>query len=304
MKKVLLAGFGLIAVAGSAMGEGVTATKKSPVMTPIENLYGRLEVRQTSKSDVDRTNKRQNRVSAYTLVPRIGTKAYSNRLDAYVEPRLVSSAQSSTFEQGKSFYQATFAALEGDHFTITPYVNGYLPYKNERLSSTLNLNFDAASSVDTGFGLLTFHAAIEPELATGTKVTKVDANVTSNGALSLDDTGAPKTKSVAPQEPTSTLEYVAGFAFVPSMAPKFSIGADTYVDREFAPVYEVREDAAGSHQEKTGYSISDKTTTDIVVVYKADSLTSIQSLTRVRQDGVLAKVPAIEQRLSLIQKLF
>jgi alkyl hydroperoxide reductase subunit F len=69
-------------------------------------------------------------------------------------------------------------------------------------------------------------------------------------------------------------------------------------------------DWLGDQVEKTGYAISDVTTTDFVVAYKADDLTTIQSLTRVRHDGFYAEskpygaLPQIEQRLSLIQKLF
>jgi hypothetical protein len=74
----------------------------------------------------------------------------------------------------------------------------------------------------------------------------------------------------------------------------------------------MRADETGEHVEKTGYSIGERTLTDVVVTYKADSLTSIQSLTRLRHDGFYAankshdpaRMPQIEQRLSLIHKLF
>ncbi len=305
MKKVLLAGFGIVAAASSAMGEQVTATKRSPIMTPIENVYGRVEVRQTSLSDrtADHSS-RSNRVASYSLVPRLGTKAFNNRLNLYVESPLKSVIHTSTFAQTQPAYVGTFAALEAEHFSITPYVQGGLPHKEARLSSLLAVNFDASSSIETGMGALSFHGGIEPELSTGTKVTKVKANVMSNGALALAEDGSVQTKEVAPQEPTPIMEYSAGVSFTPSIAPKFSLGVNTYVDREFAPVYVVMEDEAGSRQEKTGYAITDASLSDIVLAYKADSLTTIQSLTRIRQNGVLASVPSIEQRLSLIVKLF
>ena len=305
MKKVLLASFGILAAASSAMGEQVTASKRSPIMTPIENVYGTIEVRQTSKSEKAADGTRSNRVSSYRLVPRLGTKAFNDRLNLYANFPVQNVVKTSNVVKVRSDYAAIFAAVAADNYSITPYVNGLLPNNDDRFDAMLAVTFDLAASVETGIGALGFHGAIEPEMATGTQSKAVDAQRMSNGQLSLAEDGSANTKKVSAQEPTPTMEYVAGVSFTPSSAPKFSLTADVYVDREYAAAYVVREDDTGaSRQEKTGYNITNKSLTDIILAYKADKLTTIQSLSRIRQDGVIATAPRIEQRLSLIHKMF
>jgi hypothetical protein len=305
MKNVLLTSIGILAAASSAMGGEVTATKRSPIMTPIENAYGTIEVRQISKSDKAADGTRSNRVSSYRLVPRLGTTVFNDRLNLYAQFPVENVVKTSTITKTKSDYAAIFSAVQAEHYSITPFVKGLLPSDQNRFDAVLAVTFDLASSVDTGIGALSFHGALEPEMATGTKSKDdVDAKVISNGQYSLAEDGAPATQKVTPQEPTPTMEYAAGASFTPSIAPKLSLTVDLYVDREFAAAYVVREDDEGSRQEKTGYKITNTSLTDIVLAYKADSLTTIQSLSRIRQDGVMATAPRIEQRLSLIHKMF
>jgi hypothetical protein len=156
-------------------------------------------------------------------------------------------------------------------------------------------------------------AGVEPHVSSGTEPTKSDVRIRRNGALTLGQDGNPETRSVDHQEPTTMMEYLLGFTFTPHVAKKLSLSVDTFIDREYAPVYEIRDTDGVQTVEKTGYSIGDATTTDFVLNYAADSLTSVQSLTRVRNDGWYAagvrssdgsRMPQIEQRISLVQKLF
>jgi hypothetical protein len=209
----------------------------------------------------------------------------------------------------------TFVAYQGEIFSVTPSSAGYLPYEGSRLASDFALNIDAGKSINLAGGKLTVHGGIEPQVSTGTQAASSEAPVVSRDGTALTEDGKPKSQSVENQEPTTTLEYIAGVAFVPSIAPKLTLSADAYVDRTFSPTYEIKSDETGDRTEKTGYSIKDTTLTDVVVAYKADDLTTIQSLTRIRNDGLYAKgkpysaedggrVPQVEQRLSLIHKLF
>jgi hypothetical protein len=312
MKKLLVLGFGIMGAAAAANGEEVSATKKAAIMTPIENLYGRIEARQTSMQWESATEGKKRGVTSYKLVPRIGTKAFNNRLDVYVETPIANEARTSNYKQSVSNYQTTFAAYAGNVFSVTPYAQGYLPHNGSDFSSDLAVNTDAAKTFDLTIGKLSIHGGLEPQVSTGTEPTQGEAIVRKNGALSLKDDGSPEKQSIAQREPTTTLEYIAGFSFTPSFAPKLSLATDAYFDRSYIPTYELRSDETGEHVEKTGYAINDKTLTDVVLTYKADALTSIQSLTRLRHDGFYAankphespRMPQIEQRLSLIHNLF
>ncbi len=68
---VLLVGTAICAV--SAQAAEVTVTKKAAIMTPIENMYGRVEVRQTSMRWMNADGKVDNDVTSYRLIPRLGT---------------------------------------------------------------------------------------------------------------------------------------------------------------------------------------------------------------------------------------
>ena len=312
MKKVIVAS--LMLAAGSAKGEEVQATKRAPLMTPVENLYGHVEARQTSLRWENEGGEKQTGVASYKLIPRIGTKAYSKRLDLWVESPIVSQARTSNYQQGRSNYQVTFAAYQGDILSVTPYSAGYLPYQGARLESDFAVTVDASKSLNLSGGKFTLHGGIEPQVSTGTQAAKSDAPVVSREGTALTEDGKAKSRNVENQEPTTTLEYIAGVAFVPSFAPKVSFSADAFFDRKYKPTYEVKSDETGDHTEKTGYVVKDTTLTDIVVAYKADDLTTIQSLTRILNDGLYARgknydaedgrVQQVEQRLSLIHKLF
>ena len=282
-------------------------------MTPIENMYGRVEIRQTSMRWKNENGKTDNGVTSYRLVPRLGTTAFNDRLDVYVEVPITNEARTSMYSQSASNYQATFAALSGEVFSITPYVQGYLPYNGSDFSSDAAVNFTAATSLETVFATVDLRAGVEPHVASGTEPTRSEVGIRRNGALSLDQEGKPEMRSLDNREPTTMVEYLAGFTITPKAAPKLSLSVDTFIDREFAPVYEVRENNGSESVEKTGYKIGDATTTDLVLTYAADKLTSVQSLTRVRNDGWYAagvvgsdgsRMPQVEQRLSLIHKLF
>jgi|694.fasta_scaffold140682_2 hypothetical protein len=300
--------------AGLSMGAEVTATnKKAAIMTPIENMYGRIELRQTSMRWKNTDGKIDNGVSSYRLVPRLGTKAFNDRLDVYVEVPITNEARTSMYSQSPSTYQATFAALSGEVFSVTPYVQGYLPHNGSDFTSDAAVNLTAAKSVDLALGTLDLRLGFEPHVASGTQPTRSDVGIRRNGSLSLDQAGKPETKTIDNREPTTMVEYLVGFTLTPKATPKLSLSVDTFIDREFAPVYEVRDTNGSESVEKTGYKIGDATTTDFVLNYAADKLTSVQSLTRVRNDGWYAagvsssdgaRMPQVEQRISLIHKLF
>jgi hypothetical protein len=308
MKKVIVVG--LMAAAGSAMGQEVQSTKRAAILTPIENLYGSVEARQTSMRWEDQDGEIQTGVSNYKLIPRLGTKAFKDRLNFFVESRIVSQARTSNYQQAQSYYETTFAAYSGDVLSVTPYSYGYFAFKDKPMTNLLAVNVDASKSLDLVGGKLTIHGGMEPEVSTSTKADTTDAPVVSRDGTALVEDGKPKTKSIDNREPTTTLEYIAGIKFVPSIAPKLSLSADGYFDRSYVPTYEIKSDETGDRVEKTGYAIADVTTTDFLVAYKADALTTVQSLTRVRHDGFYAErkpygaLPYIEQRLSLIHKLF
>jgi hypothetical protein len=312
MKRLMKVGFGMMVAATTAHAEDVSATKKAAIMTPIENLYGRVEARQTAMQWESASGQKQRGVTSYKLVPRLGTRAFKDRLDIFVETPVANSARTSNYEQKASNYQATFAAYSGDILSVTPYAQGYLPHNGSDFTSDIALNTDAAKSFDTAIGKFTIHGGLEPQVSTGTEPTQGEASIRNYGAMALKGDGSQEKKSIAQSEPTTTLESIAGFSFTPSFAPKLSLATDAYFDRTFTPEYEMRADETGEHVEKTGYSIGERTLTDVVVTYKADSLTSIQSLTRLRHDGFYAankshdpaRMPQIEQRLSLIHKLF
>jgi len=303
-----------IVCSGLGLGAEVTATnKKAAIMTPIENMYGRVEVRQTSMRWKNAAGKIENGVTSYRLVPRLGTKAFNDRLDVYVEVPVTNEARTSNYTQSPSVYQATFAALAGDLFSITPYVQGYLPHNGSDFTSDAAVNFTAASSKESVLGTLDFRVGLEPHVASGTEPTRSDVGIRRNGSLSLDQEGKPETRNINNREPTTMVEYLVGVTFTPKATPKLSLSVDTFIDREFAPVYEVKDNNGSESVEKTGYKIGDATTTDFVLTYAADSLTSVQSLTRVRNDGWYAagvsssegsRLPQVEQRLSLVHKLF
>ncbi len=310
-KSILLVGTAVGAV--SAQAAEVTATKKAAIMTPIENMYGRVEVRQTSMRWLNADGKVDNDVTSYRLVPRLGTTAFNDRLDVYVEIPVTSETRSSMYSQSPTVYQATFAALSGNVFSITPYVQGYLPYDGSDFSSDAAVNFTAATTYDSVLGALDLRAGIEPHVSSGTEPTTSDVRIRRNGALALGQDGSPETRTVDHKEPTTMMEYLLGFTFTPHVAKKLSLSVDTFIDREYAPVYEIRESDGAQALEKTGYKVGDATTTDVVLNYAADSLTSVQSLTRLRNDGWYAagvrsadgsRMPQIEQRISLIHKLF
>jgi hypothetical protein len=297
----------------SAQAAEVTATKKAAIMTPIENMYGRVEVRQTSMRWKNADGKVDNDVTSYRLIPRLGTTAFNDRLDVYVEVPVTSESRTSMYTQSPTVYQATFAALSLEKFSITPYVQGYLPHNGSDFVSDAAVNFTAATTYDSVLGSVDLRAGVEPHVSSGTEPTKSDVRIRRNGALTLGQDGNPETRSVDHQEPTTMMEYLLGFTFTPHVAKKLSLSVDTFIDREYAPVYEIRDTDGVQTVEKTGYSIGDATTTDFVLNYAADSLTSVQSLTRVRNDGWYAagvrssdgsRMPQIEQRISLVQKLF
>lgn len=297
----------------SVQAAEVTATKKAAIMTPIENMYGRVEMRQTSMRWKNADGKIDNDVTSYRLIPRLGTTAFNDRLDVYVEVPVTSKTRSSMYSQSPTVYQATFAALSGDVFSITPYVQGYLPYNDSDFSSDAAVNFTAATTYDSVLGAFDLRAGVEPHVSSGTEPTKSDVGIRRNGALALGQDGSPEKKTVDHQEPTTMMEYLLGFTFTPHAAKKLSLSVDTFIDREYAPVYEIRESDGVQSLEKTGYKVGDATTTDVVLNYAADSLTSVQSLTRLRNDGWYAagvrsadgsRMPQIEQRISLIHKLF
>lgn len=303
----------LTGAAVSTAAEVTATNKKAAIMTPIENMYGRIEVRQTSMRWKNADGKIENGVTSYRLVPRLGTTAFNDRLDMYVEVPITNEARTSMYSQSPSVYQATFAALSGDVFSITPYMQGYLPYNGSDFSSDLAVNFTAATSLESSFASIDLRAGFEPHVASGTEPTRSDVGIRRNGSLSLDQDGSPETRTVDHREPTTMVEYLVGFTVTPKIAPKLSLSVDTFIDREFAPVYEVKDSDGSESVEKTGYKIGDATTTDFVLNYAADKLTSVQSLTRVRNDGWYAagvagsggsRMPQVEQRISLIHKLF
>jgi hypothetical protein len=312
MKKFLMIGLAALSVPATVMAEDVSATKKAAILTPIENLYGRVEARQTSMQWENSQKKIERGVASYRLVPRLGTKAFKDRLDVFVETPITNKARTSSYEQSRSFYQATFAAYSNGPFSVTPYSQGYLPFKGAGVESVIALNTDVSGSFEIIGGKLTLHGGIEPQINTGSKPATSEAAVVKNGALSLDENGNAQTQTIENREPGTTLEYIAGFSFTPSFAPKLSLTTDAYFDRVSTPTYELRSDETGDHVEKTGYDVNHKTLTDVVVAYKADKETTIQSLTRIRHVGFYedaqnysaSRVPQIEQRISLIQKLF
>jgi len=300
-------------IAGSAFAAEVTATKKAAIMTPIENMYGRVEVRQTSMRWKNANGKVENGVTSYRLLPRLGTKAFNDRLDVYVETPITNEARTSMYSQSTSAYQATFVALAGETFSITPYVQGYLPHNGSDLSSDAAVNFTAATTYKSVLGAIDLRGGFEPHVASGTEPMRSDARVVRNGSLALGEDGNPETKNIENREPTTMMEYIVGFTFTPVVAPKLSLSVDAFIDREYAPVYEVQSAESAESVKKVGYKIGDATTTDVVLNYAADSLTSIQSLTRLRHDGWYAagksfgsdgRMPQIEQRISLVHKLF
>lgn len=309
MKKVLLAGFGLMTAASAAMGEEVQATKKAAILTPIENLYGRVELRQTSQEWSAEDRSVQRSVASYQLRPRVGTKMFNNRLDTFAEVAFTNSARTSNFKQGQGYWYAEFAALQGDTFNITPYQESFLPYEGKAFETKLAVTLDAKTAgLNLGVGELTLHGGLEPQMGIGTRE-KTTSNVNRNREkLTLSEgAAAPEVKQ---QEPDFTLEYIGGIAFKPSFAPKFNLTADVYFDRNYKPVYDEVVDAEGQRLEKAGYAHEDKTLTDVILDYKADSLTTIRSRTMINHDGLFASAnkpqsePRIQQRLSLIHKLF
>ena len=276
-------------------------------------MYGRVELRQTSMRWKNSEGQIENGVSSYRLVPRLGTTAFNDRLDVYVEVPITNEARTSMYSQSASTYQATFAALSGDVFSVTPYVQGYLPHNGSDFTSDAAVNLTAAKSVDLALGTLDLRLGFEPHVASGTQPTRSDVGIRRNGSLSLDQEGNPETKTIDNREPTTMVEYLVGFTLTPKATPKLSLSVDAFIDREFAPVYEVKDTNGSESVKKTGYKIGDATTTDFVLTYAADKLTSVQSLTRVRNDGWYAsgvassdgsRMPQVEQRLSLIHKLF
>lgn len=318
MKKLSVPVFGSLVLvsmgfAGQSMAAEVTATKKAAIMTPIENMYGRVELRQTSMRWKNDNNSVESGVTSYRLVPRLGTKAFDDRLDVYVEVPITNEARTSSYTQSPSVYQATFAAVSGDVFSVTPYVQGYLPYNGSDFQSDAAVNVSVGTSYESVLGTLELRAGLEPHVSSGTEPTRSDVRIRRNGSLSLNVDGSPESREIENREPTTMMEYLLGFTLTPKATPKLSLSVDTFIDREFAPVYEVRDLEGRESVEKTGYKIGDATTTDVVLNYEADKLTSIQSLTRFRNDGWYAagvksseggRVPQVEQRISLVHKLF
>jgi hypothetical protein len=299
------------AVKSCAHTEEVKSTKKAAIMTPIENLYGRVEARQTSLEWSQADGQVQRQVAAYSLRPRLGTKMFNGRLDTYVETPVSSAARTSNFEQKQSVWVSTFNALETDHISITPYHESMLPHQNSPFSTTVALNVDAFTSLKTTMGEFTVHAGIEPKFTTGTRETMT--NRVNREPGKIYSTLAPKkdgTTEIKQQEPDTAIEYIGGVAFVPSFAPKFRLSTDVYFDRLFHPVYNATSDQNGERLEKAGYAYEDSTLTDVVLSYKADSLTTIQNRTLIFHDGLYAanykgkSTPRIQNRLSLIYKLF
>ena len=310
MKKLLLTGFGLMAAASAAMGEEVQATKKAAIMTPIENLYGRIEARQTSLEWSQSDGQVQRNVTAYSLRPRLGTKMFKNRLDTYVETPIAIQSRTSNFSQGQSLWVMQYAALESQNFYITPYTESMLANQSKPFTTKAALNFDANASVRIIGGEFSFHGGIEPQMAIGTRESKTSLVAREEGKIySLVSEKDGKFEATQ-KEPTSTLEYIGGIGFKPNFAPKFSLTADVYFDRTYNPTYKAVVDDNGERLEKTGYAISDATTTDVILNYAADRLTSVQSRTLIFNDGLYASAPKgqgsprIQQRLSLIHKLF
>jgi hypothetical protein len=310
MRKGLLAGLGFMFLATGAMAEDVKSTKKAAILTPLENMYGRVEARHTSLEWLDADKNSANQVTGYSLHPRLGTKMFNNRLDTYVETPLSSSARSSNFSQKQSVWVSTFNAFESEHFTVIPYHESKLAHENNPFSTIVALNLDAFTSLKSSIGEFTVHGGLEPRFNTGTRETMTsrvnrDPGKTYSLVTKKDDGSA----EVKQQEPDSTLEYIAGVAYVP-FAPKFRLSTDTYFDRVYHPVYNAVSDEKGERLEKSGYALEDSTMTDVILSYQADSLTTIQNRTLVFHEGLYAAnykgkaTPRIQNRLSLIYKLF
>lgn len=311
MKKVLLAGLGFMAAASVAMAEDVKSTKKAAILTPIENLYGRVETRQTSLEWLDSNGESVNQVIGYSLRPRLGTKLFNNRLDTYVETPITNSKNTSNFSQGQSVWVSTFTALDKPNFSITPYHESLLAFRDKPFSTKVAVNFDAFTTLKTGAGELTVHGGIEPFLNTGTRETMTNrVNREPGKSYSLVTTKEDGSAEIKQQEPDTTLEYIAGVAYVPSFAPKFRLSTDVYFDRLYHPVYNAVSDEKGERIEKSGYAYEDSTMTDVILSYQADSLTTIQNRTLIFHNGLYAAnykgkdTPRIQNRLSLIYKLF
>lgn len=311
MKKVLLAGLSFLAVTTVSFAEEVTSSKKAAIMTPIENMYGRVETRQTSLEWSQADGKVQRQVTAYSLRPRLGTKLFNNRLDTYVETPVSNTARTSNFDQKQSVWVSTFNALETSNFTITPYHESYLAHHNTPFTTKLAVNLDAFTSLKTSAGEFTVHGGLEPNINTGTRETMTSRINRDPGktfaTLTTKDDGKAEMKQ---QEPDSTLEYIGGVAYTPSFAPKFKLSTDVYFDRVFHPVYNAVADENGERIEKAGYAYDDTTLTDVIFSYQADSLTTIQNRTMINHNGFYASnakgkdTPRIQNRLSLIYKLF
>jgi hypothetical protein len=236
---------------------------------------------------------------------------FNNRLDTYVETPVSNSARSSNFEQKQSVWSSTFAALETKNFTITPYHESFLAYHGTPFTTKVALNMDAVTSLKTSAGEFTVHGGLEPVFNTGTRETMTGRINREPGksyaALTTKEDGSAEIKQ---QEPDTTLEYIAGVAYVPSFAPKFKLSTDVYFDRVYHPVYNALSDENGERVEKAGYAYEDSTLTDVILTYQADSLTSIQNRTMISHTGFYAantkgkETPRIQNRLSLIYKLF
>ncbi len=311
MKKMLLAGLGCVAVTTASFGGDVTSAKKAAIMTPIENLYGRVEMRQTSLEWSQADGAVQREVTAYSLRPRLGTKMFKNRLDTFLETPVASSARTSNFDQRQSIWVSTFNALETDHISITPYQESLLAFHDSPFTTKVAVNVDAFTTVKTSIGDVTIHGGLEPNFNTGTRQTltnRVNREPGKNYAsLTTKDDG---TSEIKQQEPDTTLEYFGGIAYTPSFAPKFRLATDVYFDRLYHPVYNAVSNENGEYIEKAGYAYEDSTLTDIVLSYQADSLTTIQNRTMVFHDGLYAanykgkNTPRIQNRLSIVYKLF
>jgi hypothetical protein len=310
MRLFLATGLGVLAATTTAMAAEVTSTKKAAVMTPIENLYGRVELRQTSlewgeNGDVQRG------VTLYSLRPRLGTKLFNNRLDTFIEVPVASDARSSNFLQRQTYWLTTFNALETSNFSITPYNESFLAHEDKPFTTKLAVTLDAFTTIKTTAGDVRLHGGLEPFMETGTRATMTNRiNREPGKTYSLVTTTEDGSAEAAQREPSTALEYMVGVSYVPSFAPKFSLSTDVYFDRIYRPVYDAVSDESGERLEKTGYAVEDTTFTDVILAYNADSLTTIQNRLMIYHDGLYAAntkgkaTPRIQNRLSLIYKLF
>ena len=318
MKRIV--GFAIIAATSvAAYGEEVKTSKVAALNTAIDNLYGSVSIRQASYEAP--TEKRDEKRTLLSVRPRLGTKLFDGKVDAFFEAPLWHASNTAHFEQRYILPEVDVTLLDDDYATIMPYFDAVMPKGGEILSSNIHAYLELHAKINgTPAGDLTPFVAVEPAMNFHDKAqtTTVDESSSSknSGGLALTDTtdnSGNRTRTTNQQEPGTQVQYSAGVNYVPSVVKKLTVTAQALFTREYNPRYAIVEQSNGeTKEEKTGYDTTDTTMNNLILSYKADDKVTVSNDFRYRLNGFYAETAhadiggyqRIENRLVLTYKLF